>query len=173
MLKKTPRSFQILVSYAKSCDITLKIPYPPKKIKLNGATNYVWAAPGHTVWIPAPILDFLNDKNSEYWHYAPNFLAHEIGHIQDNKKRKCPFKAVGKWSLCPSWEISAQKRGMEILKNLGILPEQKIIDWIINHFSEYIVDILKENKKCAKKLMEGKCPYITWTEIIQVIDYGI
>lgn len=173
LLKKAPRSFQILASYAKSCGVTLKIPYPPKKIKLNGETNYVWAAPGHTVWMPAPILDLLNDKNSEYWHYAPNFLAHEIGHIQDKKKRNCPFSTVGKWCLCPSWEIYAQKRGMEILKNLGILPEQKIIDCIINHFSEYIVDILKENKKCAKNLMEGKCPYLAWAETVQVIDCGI
>ncbi len=173
LLRNAPHSFQILASYAKSCGITLEIPYPPKKLKLNGETNYIWAAPEQTVWMPAPILD-LNDKNSEYWRYALDFLAHEIGHLQDKKKRNCPFSTVGKWCLCPSWEIYAQKRGMEILKNLGILPEQKILDHITNHFSKhYIVDILKENKKCAKNLMEGKCLYLTWSETLQIIDHGI
>lgn len=172
LFKKAPRPFKTLIDYAKSCGITLKIPYPPQRIKLNKTKTEAWSAQGRTISIPASILD---NKNFRDWELDLTYLAHEIGHTQD-KIRKCSHQNVGlikAWCLCPAGEIFAQKRGMEILKILKILPKKKILDQRNKGFSEYIVDILKKNKKCAKNLIRGKCPYLTWPETMQIIDWGI
>ncbi len=199
LLKKAPQSYSILSSYAGSCGLMLEIPYPPQKIKLNKKKSGVWAFWKSTIFIPAILLDC---DDPEYWALSLFSFAHEIGHSKDSRQ-KCAVAIIEQWKisrvektlkkifngvpclnrfrkifakrwmLCPTAEIYAQKQGTEILKDLKIMPGKKILVREKKRFSEYLVAILKTNKKCAKKLKAGKCPYLTWPETIQVIDYGI
>ncbi len=170
LLKIAPAGYTILNSYAKSLGLLTELQSFRESLKIYiKMRGTCWFARGRIIYVPRCLLD---NNEPEFWDLNLICFSHEIGHTQDGDEN-CPLAIVKNWSLCPANEICAEKEGIIILKNLDLMPEEKILKLTRKGFPKCIAEILKENKKCAKAICKGKCPRLNWEEIIKAIDYGI
>jgi len=173
LLKIAPASYSILNAYAKSLKLSIEMQSPKESLKRPKKWKNIWYVGGKKIHVPRFLLDSCLNV-PETWDSNLTCFAHEIGHIQNHDKN-CSFASVKNldMSLCPHNEINAQRNGLIILKNLDLMPNERILKSAQQSFSNYLADILKENKKCANAIRKGKCPRLTWEEVIKVIDHGI
>lgn len=175
LLKIAPASYSILNVYAKSLKLSIKMQSPKESLKRPKKWKIIWYVRGKKIiYVPRFLLDSCLNV-PETWDSNLTSFAHEIGHTK-NRDKNCPLASVKNLdlSLCPADEIDAQRKGITILtEDLRLMTKEKISRLERNHFSNYLTDILEENKKCANVIRQGKCPRLTWEEVIKVIDYGV